>query len=177
MAHQSGRGKSAIEARKYLQCMPERMGGQEYECEMRERRVRKKNIFVRGIRTVGRGIKEELNVILKEWLGVPMYSKRIRAIGGGLVVELESMENKREIMKKKKLLEGTGLWIEDDLTEREKEVQAWLEKLVEEEREMGLNASLGHQKVKVQGEWYMWEEKRGRLETGKKENFRGGKEN
>lgn len=76
-------GENVIETRKYLQDMPDKMGGQEYEREMLERRKRKKNIFVRGIRTVGRGIKEELTIsnIIKEWIGVPTYSRKIRDIG------------------------------------------------------------------------------------------------
>lgn len=170
-------GENVIETRKYLQDVPDRMGGQECEREMLERRERKKNIFVRGIRTVGRGIKEELSNIIKEWIGVPMYSRKIRAIGGRLVVELESMENKREIMKNKKCLKGSGIWIEDDLTEREEEIQTWLEKLVEKKRDRGTDVTLGYQKVKVQGSWYRWDERRKRLEAIEKENFRDGKEN
>lgn len=145
----------------------------EYEYEMLERKKRKKNIVIRGLRTVGRGIKEEIKEIIKEKMGLSVYIKHIRHIGGGIVVVLESMENKREIMRNKKCLQGLDIWIEDDLTVREKEIQSWLERLREEERGLGIEAQVGYQKVKVQGNWYNWDEKEGRLEEQKEKNFRG----
>lgn len=156
--------------------MPGKMSEQEYEFEMLERRNRKKSIFIRGLRTVGRGIKEEIRDIIKEKMGLSVYIGRIRAIGGGLVVELESMENKREIMKNKKCLKGLEIWIDDDLTDREKEIQAWLVQLKEEERGLGVEVILGHQKAKVQGVWYIWDEKKGGLVEQENKNFRGSKE-
>lgn len=168
--------KEVFENREYFKNMPSKMSKQEHEYEMLERRNRKKNIFIRGLRTVGRGIKEEIRDIINEKMGLSMYIRRIRAIGGGLVIELESMENKREIMKNKKCLKGWEIWIDDDLTDREKEIQAWLVQLKEEERGHGIEVSLGHQKARVQGVWYMWDEKKGRLEEQENKNFRGRRE-
>lgn len=121
-------------------------------------------------------MKEEIRQIIREKLGLAIYIKKIRPIGGGLVVALESMENKREIMKSKSCLKGSGIWIEDDLTDREKEIQSWLERLKEEEKSLGIEAILGYQKVKIQGVWYNWEEKKGGLEVQKEKLFRGRKE-
>lgn len=86
--------------RRYLKEIPEALSKGEWEAEMREKN-RKKSIFIRGIRTVGRGIKEEIKGILKEYLGLDAYINKARAIGGGIVIELAAMENKVEIMKKK----------------------------------------------------------------------------
>lgn len=47
--------------------------------------------------TVGKGRKEEVKEVLKKYLRVDIYIKTIRAIGGGLVVECFTMENKVEI--------------------------------------------------------------------------------
>lgn len=140
---------------------------------MEERRKRKKSIVIRGVRTSGRGVKDEIKNLIKETMGLSVYIKKVRPIGGGLVVELESMENKREIMKNKKWLKGWDIWIDDDLTEREKEIQSWLERLVEEERKRGIEARIGYQRVQVKGEWYRWEEKRGGLEEMEDRTFRG----
>ncbi|OXU24202.1 hypothetical protein TSAR_012637 [Trichomalopsis sarcophagae] len=70
------------------------------------------------------------------------YLKKVRAIGGGLVVELESMENKIEVMRKRGMLKGMNVWIEDDLTERDKEIQNWLKMIAEEERGRGLETQV-----------------------------------
>lgn len=158
-------------SRKYLKRIPGKMGEQEYEFEILERRRRRKSIFIRGIRTVGRGIKEEIKELVGKAMGLAIYIKRVRAIGRGLVVDLESMENKREIMKNKKCLKGLGIWIEDDRTDRKIEIQNWLELIKEEERGYGIEAKLGYQKVEIQGVWYKWDEKKGGLEE-QRWNFR-----
>lgn len=67
------------------------------------------------------------------------------------MVELFAMEYKIEIMKNKSRLEGTGNWTEDDLTEREKEVEEWLESQVREERKKGLESRLDYMKIIVEG--------------------------
>lgn len=162
--------------REYLKNVPEALGEGEYACELAERKERRRNIFVRGIRTVGAGIKEELREIISDKTGVTLYIKKVRAIGGGLVIELESMANKLDLMKNKKNLGGVGIWIDDDLTNREKEVQGWLESIGKEERKNGLDVQVGYLKIRVQGIQYRWIEKKGRLEEQKEEvdriNFR-----
>lgn len=69
------------------------------------------------------------------------------------------------------MLKGKGIWIEDDLTQREKEVQRWLEKIKESEMLNGLEARTGYMKIMVQGEWYFWNEKESQLKK-EKETFR-----
>lgn len=166
----SGRSKAE---REYLKMMPDKLSEDELEWEMAERRCRKKNIFIRGIRTVGAKIKEEIRGIIKEKLDQAIYIKRTRAIGGGIVVELESRENKMDIMRKKGMLKGMNLWIEDDLTDREREIQKWLGMIVEEERSRGLEAQLGYQKLKIEGNWYEWREEEGRIVDVEEKFFRG----
>lgn len=162
--------------REYSKVIPEKLSEEELEWEMAERRSRKKNIFIRGIRTVGTKIKEEIKGIIKEKLNEAIYIKRTRAIGGGLVVELESMENKIEIMRKRRMLQGVNLWLEDDLTEREKEIKKWLEMVAKEERELGTEAQLGYQKIKLQGIWFEWDEKVGKTVSMEEKLFRDKKE-
>lgn len=131
--------------------------------EMIERENRRKNIFIRGIRTVGRGRKKEVREVLKNKLAIDIYIKKLRTVGEGLVVELYAIENKVEIMRRKGELKGPGIWIEDNLTETEKQMQEWLESLAEEEKEKRLEARLGCMKIEVEGSWYVWNEKVGRL--------------
>lgn len=44
---------------------------------------------------------------------------------------------KMEILKKRKELKGTDIWIKNDLTRREDEVQKWLDGVAERERRSG----------------------------------------
>lgn len=116
-------GNSEIKDRAYLASIPSALSEGEYECEMAERKNRKKNLMIRGIRTVGKGLKEEVKNTIKKFMGIEIYIGKVRPLGGGLLVELESFENKLEILKRKSMLKGIGLWVEEDLTEREKQVQ------------------------------------------------------
>lgn len=160
-----GEGASArVEDRKYLHCIPTALGKGEYEREKEERESRKKNLMIKGIRTVGKGLNEEVKRVVKELMDVDIYIKKVSAIEGGLVVELESFKNKIDILKRKGRLRGINLWIEDDYTKREKEVQAWLGMIAEEESKRGHDTKVGYQKVRVDGEWYEWNERKGEVE-------------
>lgn len=165
-----------IESREYLSKMPEAMSENEWDWELKERKSRKKNIIVKGVRAVGKGIKEEIKEIVRKFMNRDIYIEKIRVIGGGVLVELQSMENKIELMKRKGLLKGIGIWIEDDHTVREKQVQEWLERLKEEEKRRGHEIRVGYQKIMVDGEWYEWREKEGKLGQVSKERGKGGKE-
>lgn len=162
----AGEGESVggYEDRKYLHCIPTRLGEGERQREMEERELRKKNLMIRGIRTVGKGLKEEVKKVIKEQMGIEIYIKKVATVGGGLLVELESFSNKIDIIKRKGKLRGINLWIQDDYTPREKEVQEWLEMVAEEEGKRGHEVKTSYQKIMIDGEWYKWDEKKGAIE-------------
>lgn len=81
-----------VAIRNYVNCVPDPMGEREYEWEIAERRSRKKNVFIRGLRTTGRGLKEEVKKVVEKFIGLKIYIREVRPIGGGLVVVLESLE-------------------------------------------------------------------------------------
>lgn len=157
------------ESREYLRCIPKALGKGELEWEMLERKNRKKNLIIRGIRTVGKGLKGEVKSVIKKMLGIEIYISKVTAIAGGLLVKLVAFENKLEILKKKGMLKGINLWIEEDLTEREKEIQEWLGKIAKEEEEGGREVRMGYLKINIEGNWYEWDEGAGRIEP---RNFR-----
>lgn len=86
-----------------------------------------------------------------------------------MLVELESFSNKIAILKRKWILRGINLRIADDYTRREKEVQGWLGMAVEEERKRRHRTKVGYLKVRVDDEWYEWNERKGEVE---RKNFR-----
>lgn len=119
--------------------------------------------MIRGIKTVGKGHKEAIKGIIKKYLGVDIFIKSIRVIGGGILVECYASENNIEIMKKKGGLNGVGVWVEDDMIKKERQVQDWLEKLAKEERSSGIEVRVGYMKAKIGDRWYEWNEKEGKL--------------
>lgn len=98
--------------------------------EKRERENRKKNVVIKGVKWETRKIEQKVNKFMKENLDVEetakkVYKVKIKENKEIVVTELESWEQKREVMSKKKNLK-TGIWIEDDLTKEEKEIQKQL---------------------------------------------------
>lgn len=156
-------GGSVIEDRSYFHCFPTPLSEGEYRRELEERKGRKKNLMIRGIRTVGKGLQQEVKNVVRDFLGIEIYIKKVEAVEGGLVVELESFSNKIDILKRKGKLRGINLWIEEDLTCREREVQGWLKQIAEEEAKRGFETKVGYQKVMVDGEWYRWDDREGNI--------------
>lgn len=103
---------------------------------------------------------------IKEKLKVEIKVKKTSAIklrGDKTIVaaEIESWEQKRDIMKNKKVLER-GLFIEDDLTRREREIQQKLREIARGERENG-NVKVGYKKITIGEKVMTWNEKEGKL--------------
>ncbi|KAI4490280.1 hypothetical protein M0802_010748 [Mischocyttarus mexicanus] len=49
--------------------------------------------------------------------------------------------------------------MEDDYTEREKEIEMWFKRLKDEEMRRGVEVQVGCKKIKIKGDWFEWDEK------------------
>lgn len=120
-------------------------------------------------RTVEKFIKESLTIETK-------VKKASRSgISGGkdiILVELEGWETKREIMRRKKDLRK-DIFVEDDLTRKEREIQRELRRRASAERKKGdINVKVGYKKIYMKDRWYRWTEMEEMLE----EERRGARE-
>lgn len=93
------------------------------------RERRKKNLVFKGVRKVKEGSKEEIKNICKE-IGVDIEIEEIRKIKTGreekgdmLIVKIRLEENKRKILENKRKLKGRSVWIEEDLTFKERKMR------------------------------------------------------
>lgn len=152
--------------------VPEKMSEEEYKWEELERKLRKNNILVHGFRTVGPNIIDEVWNVIYELTGVDLNIRDWRAIRGGLLLTLNSLENKKWIMSRKSMLRGTKIMIQNDLTYREEEIQRWIEHLVRNARQERKQARAGYMKWMIEDQWLYWSEEEGRPTT--KNFFRRG---
>lgn len=90
---------------------PGKLDEREMFYERQERYARKKNV-------VGKGIKEEIERVVRSKLGMLVYVDKIRPSGDGMLLRLESWQNNMELMKKRRILKDIGLRIDDDYTDR-----------------------------------------------------------
>ena len=87
-------------------------------------------MIVKGLTLITREKKAEFEKWVWEEMRVEIRVERMERIEGDRKVRLEELEKKVELMKNKAKLgqKNWGVWIADDHTERQKEVQGWLER-------------------------------------------------
>lgn len=142
---------------------PGRLSNGEWAREIEERERRKRNIVIRGLEKTKRPMEENIRVSVEEQTGIKPGVRRWKWTDKGLLVELDSSWNKAKVMKNNFRAKASDrkLQIMDDWTNREVEVQRWIEEEAEELRQQGEFIRTGHQKMQVQGTWIIWNELEG----------------
>jgi len=140
----------------------------ERDQERKERERRKKNIVIKGINCEKLKMEEELESFIQEKLGVEVTIEKTHAIreeeGKKIIIAtVEKWEMKRQIMMKKRELEK-GIYIDDDLTKKEREIQGTIRRITKEEREKGKEVKIGYMKARIGRKWFRWNEKNECLE-------------
>lgn len=117
------------------------------------------------------GEKEAVEKILGE-IGVEVKIEEVRRLGrigkekeGTVWVKLENLEQKKEVMEKKKL-KGRKERITDDWTWRERRMRWKLEQIAGEEERRGGRVVMGYGRVRIEGEWWKWDEREEILKNG-----------
>jgi len=109
--------------------LKERVRKVEEMWERRDRKERRRNVVIKGYRTGGEGVKATILEIIKR-VGAEVGVEEVREVRTGreeqgefAVVRFRTEEEKREVMRKKGGMRGERIWIEDDLTWRERQVR------------------------------------------------------
>lgn len=140
-----------------------------------EKERKENNIVVSGIQvhtsdpTV---LKDTVETTVKKYLNIDVTIKKVSKIGPRICVAvLASAEDKSEIMKNKFKLKNVGphaIYINDDLTKKEKEKQKQIREMALKEKREGKMVKIGYNKITVDGEEWRWnrnEEKLDKIET------------
>ncbi|XP_076383165.1 uncharacterized protein LOC117222807 [Megalopta genalis] len=143
-----------------------RLREMEIKWEKKSRSERKKNIIIKGIKIKeGGNGREEAEQILKE-IGsnavIEEIRKGEREEGGGewCIVKIKTMQQKRDVMERKKILVGRKERIEDDMTWEERKIKWRIRQIVEQERRKGKKVVEGYMKIWMGGERWVWDEKK-----------------
>jgi len=75
-----------------------------------------------------------------------------------IILKLEFKEVKKEVMKKKYRLKGNKIFIENDLSWKERKIQEKINRWAKEQRGKELNVKIGLGRVKVKRLWRSWME-------------------
>jgi len=146
--------------------LEERMKKVERMWDRRERQERRRNVVVKGYKVDGRGVTSQIKEIFEK-IRAEVEIDEIRVVktgreewGGMAVVSLRSEEDKKEVMRKKKGLRGDKIWIEEDLTWKERQSRWKLKVVARTEERKGARVIIGNNRVLIDGEWWFWDEEK-----------------
>jgi len=142
--------------------------------EDRERRERKNNLVIKGLKGKGKkNLIENAQKFLKEEFEVREGVKEMQIAGGEgrevVIIRMDSWERKKEIMRKKKKLGSRQIYIDNYLTQEEREMQRKLRVVARGERTKGRRTRVGYRRIEIKGQLYIWNEEENRIV--KKRNF------
>jgi hypothetical protein len=86
------------------------------------------------------------------------------------VGEVSKYETKIEIMKKKSCLretENKRIFITNDLTKKERDIQGWIRKEANSEKERGNKVRIGYKKLTINEKTWTWNSKTHQMEEQK----------
>lgn len=140
----------------------DRTGRIEKLLEKQERIERKNNIVLRGIEISGEINKEKIGQLFRQKLGVNRQPVWVKVNNNIIVIKMRNWEEKLEVMSHKKQLKGSTIFLDNDLTKEEREIQRKIWQVAKGEREKGKDVKIGHQKIRIDGKWVYWQEQAGR---------------
>ena len=131
------------------------------------------SIVIRGVvwkeEETGRKVKEFISKNIKTEAEI-REAREIKTSRGKeiIIAKLENWKDKREVMRRKRELK-TGVYIEDDLTWKEREMQRKLRERARQKREEEKRAIVKYKGVSIEQKWYEWNEVEESLEERKGE--------
>ncbi|KAJ3646455.1 hypothetical protein Zmor_024043 [Zophobas morio] len=153
--------------------MGKRVGEVESQLDRMEREKRRNKVVMMGL-DIETGEQKQIigkvTKFLEEKVKVESKVKSAYKIAEKVyVVEFENREEKINVMKSKKNLKGSSIYINDDLTKTERKIQNKIKEEATKERNKGKVVRMGYKKLTVDGRNFKWNEEEGRLK--KAENF------
>ncbi|XP_043587564.1 vicilin-like seed storage protein At2g18540 [Bombus pyrosoma] len=139
----------------------------EEEREREEREKRRNNIVIKGVDWKEGNKEEAVKEFVRDKMGIETEVEKAHTIRVGerttiMVATMKSREEKIRIMKGKSRL-VKGVYIDDDLTRKEREIQQQIRKEARTRREKGEHVRTGYMKLEMGNRWYRWNEKEERL--------------
>jgi len=138
--------------------------------ERRDREDRKNNIIIKGlaIEKNENDLKGKTEKFIESKIKVKAEILYARRIGNRnwILAKVANFEQKIKIMESKKSLGEEKIYIDNDRTRKEREIQKEVIRTVKQEKERDKNAEIkiGFGKFSVNGIWYYWNERYGTLE-------------
>ena len=139
---------------------------------------RRNNIIIQGLKIGNDKIKEDTERFLRAELGFEGEVNAARKVGKNrnvIVAKVETFKNKQEIMKNKTKLRNKAIFINNDMTVKERYSKDFEKQSNRGEGE-GEKVRLGYKTIRIADKQFRWDEERKQIvETESGRTFRGGR--
>lgn len=139
----------------------------EKKIEKAEKDKIRNNLFITGVEMdtgSEEALREAMEKMMEKELGIEARVGKAYAVGQkGFIVEMRNWGDKLKILREKRKLRGGKIFIDAELTHREREIQRRLREMAREERNKGAMVRVGYQKMEINGKTVNWDDEENRL--------------
>lgn len=143
--------------------LQKRMEILESKIENNERKDRRNNIVIKGIEINGKTTNHDVQEFLKSKLNIEAEIEETKVISTCqkpfVIAKLKRSDDKLKIMKEKKILRNTRIYIDEDRTQTELNIQAKMREIGNQEKQKGNEVKIGFKKIWINKELWIWNEK------------------
>lgn len=144
----------------------------ENRMEQIERTSRKNNIIITGLKIESDNkneIKKEIETFIKNELQIETQINKSYQINRNMyVAEIHKFEDKMSILQNKGKLKKSQykyIYINSDLTKKERQIQKIIRERAEQEKQLNRNVRVGYKKITINGITWIWNTKSRQLEA------------
>ena len=141
--------------------MRERLMNIERGLDRQETQKRKLNILIKGLKLISDNITGDVENLLSMKFNLKGKVTEAHIINNSnqvILVRTADWDSKMVIMRTKKTkLVNTDIFIENDLTPRERKINSKHLELSKQARLEGRSTVLGYQKIRIEGQWLRWD--------------------
>lgn len=156
--------------KKKVEKLESKIGELEEKWERKERQEKKNNLVIKGLKVNEDKVKPEVEEFVKKEIGVEVRFSKVRVVGKErkiIIATTNTWEEKQCILEKKSRLrsrQGTRkIFIDNDKTEQDLRIQAYISDWAKEHREEGRSVKMGYRKMQVDGKMWYWDNKSKKL--------------
>lgn len=137
----------------------------EKRMENNEKREKEKNVIITGVKVRQESVKEDIEHFLHTNLNIDTNIEEAklnisRRQTPYVIVKLKNVEDKKRIMKEKRKLKGTKMFIDEDRTAEERKTQMKIKEKADKEKSEGKKVRMGFKKLWIEDQLFIWDEKK-----------------
>lgn len=158
---------------KVKEAMAEKQSRTDWRLNQMEKQQKKNNLILTNYtptetdsRKLVREIEEMLQTKIEEKVNVEAVIKIKTSVGDKVIVKMKDFHDKLAVMRKKKMMyeERDGrklpIYVDDDLTQEDREIQKRARDQCKKARELGKVANVGHRRIYINGKEYKWNQEK-----------------